>query len=180
MSERKAVTRQMAVRYRSARKGDKAVILDELCALTGWHRDHARKALCAALGPKPVARQRKSRPSVYGPEVVEALRFCWAVMGGPAGKRMAPFLGELLTRLRACGELDNAAAALLDAGAPVAEVAYVLADRFGCSLRQARRYAERAAEGGRAAVPEETAVFTIRLPAALARRWSGCAMSSPG
>lgn len=64
----------------------------------------------------------------------------------------------------------NAAAELLDAGAPLAEVAHVLADRFGCSLRQARRYAQRAAEGGRAAVPEETTVFTVRLPAALVDR----------
>jgi hypothetical protein len=35
-----------------------------------------------------------------------ALTFCWAVMVGPAGKRMAPFLPELVARLRACGELE--------------------------------------------------------------------------
>lgn len=27
-------------------------------------------------------------------------------MDAPAGKRMAPFLAEIVTRLRACGELD--------------------------------------------------------------------------
>jgi transposase InsO family protein len=43
---------------------------------------------------------------VYGPEVIVALAFCWAVMVGPAGKRMAPFLPELVARLRACGELE--------------------------------------------------------------------------
>lgn len=106
VSERKAVTRQIAVRYRSARKGEKARILDELCATTGWNRDHARKALRSALGPKPVGKQRKPRPPVYGPEVIAALRVCWAVMDAPAGKRMAPFLPELVNRLRACGELD--------------------------------------------------------------------------
>ena len=41
ISQRKAVTRATATRYRSASKGAKAVILDELCQLTGWHRDHA-------------------------------------------------------------------------------------------------------------------------------------------
>lgn len=34
------------------------------------------------------------------------LRKVWAVMGAPAGKRMAPFMGEIVDRLRACGELD--------------------------------------------------------------------------
>ena len=53
---------------------------------------------------------------------------------------------------------------------PVTEVAALLAQRFGCSVRQARRYAERAAEVGRASVPEETTVFTVKLPAALVAR----------
>jgi predicted HicB family RNase H-like nuclease len=53
---------------------------------------------------------------------------------------------------------------------PVAEVAALLAQRFGCSVRQARRYAERAAETGPASVPEETTVFTVKLPAALVAR----------
>jgi hypothetical protein len=61
----------------------------------------------------------------------------------------------------------NAAAELLDAGMPVAQAAPVLAEQFGCSVRQARRYAERAAQGGPRAVPEETTVFTVKLPTAL-------------
>jgi hypothetical protein len=39
MSQRKAVTKATATRYRSASKGAKVVILDELCATNGWHRD---------------------------------------------------------------------------------------------------------------------------------------------
>ena len=110
MRQRQAITRQVAIRYRSAPKSSKAVILDELCATTGWHRDHARKALRQALGPRPVGKARRKpaapRPLKYGPEVMAALRTVWAVMGAPAGKRMAPFMGEIVERLRACGELD--------------------------------------------------------------------------
>jgi hypothetical protein len=107
MAQRDAVSRQVAVRYRDASRVDKSRILDELCAVTEWHRDHARKALRRALRPKPVGRKRKPRPArqVYGRDVVAALEVCWAVLGGPCGKRLAPFLPELVDRLRACGEL---------------------------------------------------------------------------
>jgi hypothetical protein len=106
MSQRRAVTKATAIRYRSASKKDKATILAELCALTGWHRDHARKALRRALGPKPVARQRKPRPPVYGEDVMAPLRKIWAVMDAPTGKRLAPFLGEMVAVLERAGELD--------------------------------------------------------------------------
>ena len=110
MGQRQAVTKPVAIRYRSASKGAKAVILDELCAMTGWHRDHARKALRQALEPRPAGRARRKpsppRESKYGPEVMAALRKVWAVMNAPAGKRMAPFMGEIVQQLRAHGELE--------------------------------------------------------------------------
>ena len=110
MTQRQAVTRQVAVRYRTASKSAKAVILDELCATTGWHRDHARKALRQALGPRPAGRARRKpsppREPKYGPEVMAALRKVWAVMNAPAGKRMAPFMAEIVQQLRAHGELE--------------------------------------------------------------------------
>ena len=53
---------------------------------------------------------------------------------------------------------------------PAAEAARVLAARFGVSARQARRYADQARASGRAEVPEASVVFTVKLPAALARR----------
>ena len=64
----------------------------------------------------------------------------------------------------------NAAADLVEAGVPAAEAARVLAGRFGCSVRQARRYADQAARAGRAEVPRDTVVFTVKLPAGLAAR----------
>jgi Integrase core domain len=106
LGQRQAVTRETARRYRAATKREKAAILDEVCALMGWHRDHARKALRVALAPKPAAGQRKPRTPVYGEEVIAALRKVWAVLDAPAGKRLAPFLPDIVDRLIACGELD--------------------------------------------------------------------------
>ncbi|SRR6266498_430988 len=106
LAQRQAVSRQVAGRYRAAGKADKSRILDELCQTNGWHRDHARKALRTTLRPKPVGRKRKS-PSrqVYGRDVIAALEVCWAVLGGPCGKRLAPFLPEIVDRLRVVREL---------------------------------------------------------------------------
>src|SRR5665648_592310 len=69
-----------------------------------WHRDHARKALREVLRLK-IVRERKARPPIYGEDVIVVLRYCWAVMGTASGKRMAPFLGDLVPVLRAFGEL---------------------------------------------------------------------------
>ena len=55
MAERKAVTKTMSKRYRRVSRTEKTTMLDELCALTGWTRDHARRALriAAAGGGRP-------------------------------------------------------------------------------------------------------------------------------
>lgn len=65
-------------------------------------------------------------------------------------------------------ERVNAAADLAEAGMPAADAARSLAGRFGCSVRQARRYAERASQSGRAVAPQATTVFTVKLPVRLA------------
>jgi Ribbon-helix-helix protein, copG family len=67
-------------------------------------------------------------------------------------------------------ERVNAAAELAEAGVPAAEAARSLAERYGCSVRQACRYVERAAQSGRVDAPETTTVFTVKLPAALVAR----------
>ena len=67
-------------------------------------------------------------------------------------------------------ERINAAADLAAAGLPPAEAARVLAGRFAVSARQARRYIDQAAAGGRVEVPDARVVFTVKLPAALVVR----------
>ncbi|GAA2810251.1 integrase catalytic domain-containing protein [Mycolicibacterium pallens] len=114
LAERRAIIETTAARYQRASKSAKGRILDELCANTGWHRSHARKALAGALRPK-VAPPRKPRPVKYGPDVIAALTVCWTVLGMPAGKRLAPMLGELVPVLRHFAELviDDETASLL-------------------------------------------------------------------
>ena len=105
MSQRKALTKTIAARYKRSNKGAKKIILDELCATTGWHRDYARAALRDALKLKLV-RVRPPRPPIYGEPIVAALTTCWAVLRAPAGKRLAPMLATLVPVLRRDEELD--------------------------------------------------------------------------
>ena len=111
MGTRKAITKAQLDRWSKASKSEKSAILDTVCEVTGWHRDHARKALRQALaeraagGPRP----RKPRDPVhtYGPEVIEVLTRCWAALDGPAGKRLHPALPGLVANLRRHGHLDG-------------------------------------------------------------------------
>ena len=80
LAERKAVTKASATRYQRAGKGGKGRILDELCANTGWHRNHARKAL------RPRWRPRSSNHAVPGLRSTDRMSLprwrsagrCWA------------------------------------------------------------------------------------------------------
>jgi hypothetical protein len=85
-----AVTKTIATRYRRADWADKGEVVDELCATAGWRRNDAPKALEAALWPT-IVKTRRPRPPKYGPKVVAAPVFFWAILGiaGAIGKGSA-------------------------------------------------------------------------------------------
>jgi hypothetical protein len=105
MAERKAVTKATARRYLRASKREKGQILDELTALTGWTRRHARRALLQSERPREAPARRRGRPPVYGDDVAEPLRLIWATLNGPSGKRLAPFMKEIVQALERADEL---------------------------------------------------------------------------
>ncbi|MEX0985243.1 MAG: hypothetical protein WD096_09360 [Actinomycetota bacterium] len=89
MARREAVTKQMATRYATAAKKDEGLMLDKLCALTGWTRRHPRRA---PLAPATPTLARTPRPRIHDEEVLEPLRSDWATFGALA--RAADSRGE--------------------------------------------------------------------------------------
>lgn len=107
MAERQAVSKEMANRYRKASKKEKGRLLDELCELTGWSRRQGRRSLHQAIhGVAPPARRPARRSVIYGPDLQPALVKVWATLGGICGKRLAPFMAEVLEVMTRCGELE--------------------------------------------------------------------------
>jgi len=93
-------------RYLKASKRGKGRILDEFTATTGYNRKYAIHLL--RNGPPRRRRKRVGRRWTYGPEVVAALVQVWEVSGHLCGKRLQPFLPELVAALERHGELSIA------------------------------------------------------------------------
>ncbi len=90
-------------RYRRSDRKGKGQILDEFAQVTGYHRKAAIRLLRREHGPP---RGRKGRPRQYGHEVEEALKVAWEASDHLCGKRLKPFLLELVDVLREHGEVE--------------------------------------------------------------------------
>src|ERR671939_166815 len=95
---------QVAPRYRAARHGQRSIILDEFVAVTGYDRKYAIRLL---LGPiRPPQPIHRSRAAQYGCAVQKALTTAWTAANGICGKRLVPFLPELIPTLERHGHLS--------------------------------------------------------------------------
>src|SRR5205823_1121289 len=112
-ASRHDLARALAPRYAHASRRQKGQILDEFCAITGYTRKHA----LVMLSRPPVedrARSVGGRPRSYGPAEVALLRVCWSATDGICSKRLAPFLPELLARLRHWHALRHVSAGTIE------------------------------------------------------------------
>lgn len=98
MRQKQAVTKEMIKRYDRARKIKKIDMLNEFCNLTGYNRSYGSRILRGDY--RPVKNKMVNRRSVvYDIDVLDALTKVWVIADGICGKRLAPFLPELLDKL---------------------------------------------------------------------------------
>lgn len=93
--------RIMHARYQRARADkDKSEILNELCAVCGYHRKHAiRKLNCPLPKTKPKPR-RKPRRTTYNAKVIGVLKAVWEAAGYPWSVRLKALLPLWLVWIR--------------------------------------------------------------------------------
>ena len=128
-------------RYRSASATDKGRVLDEVVALTGYHRKHAIRLLRESHA-QPKARAVRSR--VYDDAVREAIGVLWEAADRICAKRLKALLPVLVPALERHGHLALDETVRLR----VLTVSAATMDRLLCARRQAagkqRRHTQRA------------------------------------
>jgi len=121
MKEKKALTNEIAVRYRSESKKGKQAILDEFCRSTGYHRKYAMqllnswgkkqikivdgKAVELVVG-EPRKPSKRTRERFYDEPVQRALRELWELFDYQCGKRLIVLMRTNMEVLKAQPELD--------------------------------------------------------------------------
>jgi len=108
--ERQSVIKELANQYKGATKRDKGLLIDQLQTLTGYNRSYAARALRTAkltsVKGQKAKRSNAGRKRYYDDAVLHDLKYIWAILDFPAGKRLAPFLPEIMLVLENHGELD--------------------------------------------------------------------------
>ena len=109
LSARQAVTNELKKKYNQATKAQKSEIIDWLVKVAGYNRKYAATILRNGASKKTTRSRptpKPGRPPQYDEEVFFALERIWYIAGCICGKRLAPFLGELVPILTRFSELD--------------------------------------------------------------------------
>lgn len=108
MNARREYRRQIQEQYKNTKsKKEKSKLLDEYCRNTSQNRKYAIRVLCAPAGsPATLSSCKKKRRCRYDHRIRAALVKVWEVMDYPCGQRLAPFMDEIVSRLREFDELE--------------------------------------------------------------------------
>jgi hypothetical protein len=98
----------LRAQYVKARKVEKGRILDQFVLATGYHRKYAIDLL--KHGPPTRTKQKRGSRRRYGLDVVAGLAQVWKASGHLCGKRLQPFLPEMVAVLERHHELHLAPA----------------------------------------------------------------------
>lgn len=126
MRERRAVLNATAKRYQKATKKQRGVILDEFTHMTAYRRSYAawlltnwmrRKVLTIGgrrtifvfglKASRPKGKNPPKRPPTYGTDIVRLVKILWAMAGGLCGKRLVPFIRDVVPVLERFEELPG-------------------------------------------------------------------------
>ena len=98
------LVRAVRERYGACTRVERARILNEFVAISGYHRKYAIRLLTVG-GEAPEVIARKTRPRVYDEAVCQALVVLWEAGDRICGKRLRPLLPQLISSLERHGHL---------------------------------------------------------------------------
>jgi len=104
MNQKRALSYVIRKRYQRSGKKEKGNILDEFIENTGYNRSYARRILGS---PKKQGRKKKHvvRKRIYDAAVFYPLRTIWIAADGICGKRLKPFILDVLRKLEEFKEI---------------------------------------------------------------------------
>lgn len=86
-------------RYWAASRRERSQVLDTVVEATGYHRKYALTRLRHGVPRQRPSLRRRGRPPTYSTQVIAALQVAAEATGWICGKRLAPFLPDLVPAL---------------------------------------------------------------------------------
>lgn len=106
MKQKRSLSYVVRRRYQKSPKKEKSRILNEFVLNTSYNRSYARRIL-SSLKKQGRKRKHQTRQRVYDASIFYPLRTLWIAADGICGKRLAPFIPELIRVLERKGEFKE-------------------------------------------------------------------------